>query len=77
MGNRYTMLGLFNVGDVISGYCNGYFGRDDYGTKVCVMVTPMYAVFEYISEGDESKGMATVLNYTEALNETIVDSWKK
>ena len=55
------MLQIFKVGDVIGGYCNGYFGRDDYDTKSCVMVTLNYAVFEY------SDGTATVLNYFEGL----------
>ena len=49
----------FEVGDRIYGFCNGFFGRDDYENKICVYVTKTYAVFEY--EDDRKK--ATVLNY--------------
>ncbi len=66
-----NMLQLFKVGDEIEGFCNGYFGRDDYEAKVCVMVTPKYAVFQY------GNGMATVLNYTERLEKEAekVKTW--
>ena len=40
------MQEIFKVGDVLTGYCNGYFGRDDYYDKVCALVTSKYAVFE-------------------------------
>lgn len=42
-----TMEDIFCVGDQIGGYCNGYFGRNDYENKICVMVTRKYAVFQY------------------------------
>ena len=63
------MLQLFKVGDTIYGFCNGYFGRMDYDTKICVLVTPKYAVFEY------KNGSATVLNYREGM-EDDVEAWK-
>jgi len=66
---------LFNVGDTIYGFCNGYFGRDDYYTKICVMVTEKYAIFQY-TEGFFSQGYATVLNYREGLNLDTVNTWK-
>ena len=62
---------MFNIGDVIGGYCNGFFGRDDYDDKTCVFITPRYAVFEY-----NNTKQAAVLNYTENLD-TIVDNWRK
>lgn len=65
-----NMLQLFKVGDQIYGFCNGYFGRDDYEDKTCVMVTPHYAVFQYES------GRSSVLNYTSSINKHTVDSWK-
>ena len=52
------MLQVFKLGDEIGGYCNGYFGRDNYTSKICVMVTPTYAVFESVEKRD-----AQVLNW--------------
>lgn len=65
---------LFNIGDTLYGFCNGYFGRDDYSTKTCVMVTERYAVFQY-ADG-EFEGHATVLNWPERLNTEMVSKWK-
>lgn len=68
------MKELFNIGDKIYGFCNGYFGRDDYDTKICVMVKPKYAVFEY-TDG-QLKGQATVLCNLDRLNLNDVEQWK-
>ena len=27
---------MSNIGTKIYGYCNGYFGRDDYGAKIII-----------------------------------------
>ena len=64
-----NMLQVFQPGDVIYGFCNGYFGRDDYETKTCVMVRPKYAVFEYES------GFAVTLGFSEAAAKSA-QSWK-
>lgn len=64
-----NMLQLFKPGDVIYGYCNGFFGRDDYEEKVCVFVMPKYAVFQY------EDGGGTVLNYDERFANSVSD-WK-
>lgn len=61
-----TMKDLFSVGDTISNYCNGFFGRDDYEEKLCIMVTEKYAIFQYIGDSD-LKGFATVLNWDDKL----------
>lgn len=37
----------FSIGDKIYGFCNGYFGRDDYEDKVVELVTKDYIVFRY------------------------------
>jgi hypothetical protein len=66
------MLQLFKPGDQIYGYCNGYFGRDDYADKICVMVRPKYAVFEHVD-----KGTATVLGYRDDLTTEWVASWRE
>lgn len=71
MTGEVNMLQIFQVGDVIENYCNGYFGRDDYERKVCISVRPKYAVFEY------EDGRATVLNYTEGLEVYAKgDNWR-
>ena len=66
-----NLLKLFTVGDTIHGYCNGYFGRDDYDDKTCVMVTNKYAVFE------NEAGYATVLNANQHISPSDVAEWKK
>ena len=67
-----NMMQVFKVGDEIGNYCNGYFGRDDYDNKICVFVTPKYAVFEC-----QETGMATVLNYEDGLGDVVKgDNWK-
>ena len=60
-----NMLKLIGVGTRISGYCGGYFGRDDYDDKTCVFVTPRYAVFE------NDEGKATVLNMYKGIDKDI------
>jgi hypothetical protein len=67
------MTKLFNIGDRITGFCNGYFGRDDYDSKICIMVNDKYAVFQY-TEG-EWVGYGTILNYEKGL-ENLVNDWK-
>ena len=68
------MRELFSCGDTLYGFCNGYFGRDDYDTKICVMVTNKYAVFQYLD--GEFEENATVLNFKEELDKEFVDKWK-
>ena len=66
----------FDVGDVIEGFCNGYFGRDDYKRKMCIMVRKKFAVFEYI---DDETGV--VLNYPEGDQAKLfwnrVETWRE
>jgi hypothetical protein len=63
------MSPIFSVGDTIEGYCNGYFGRDDYKLKTCTYITHKYAVFEY------QDGTAVALNFDEWLEETDFSDW--
>jgi len=67
------MKRFLNVGDTIYGFCNGYFGRDDYDTKLCIMVTNKYAIFQYID--GEFEGNAVVLNNPDRLDRRTVDEW--
>lgn len=50
----------FSVGDRISGFCNGLFGRDDYGNKICVAIFEKFAVFQY------EDGSGEILNFPES-----------
>ena len=55
---------FFEVGDLIYGFCYGFFGRDDYYDKICVFVTEKYAVFEYVENNPYYKeGEGTILNF--------------
>lgn len=66
----------FEVGDRIYGYCNGFFGRDCYTNKICVMVNDRYAIFEDIEDG-----IARVINFSpEEESKQFYDwtqEWKK
>lgn len=68
MAKEKDMRDLFKVGDLIGGFCNGYFGRDDYYDKKCVMVMPKYAVFE------NEYGHPSILNFTHNLLTLIPDN---
>lgn len=75
MTTMTNMNELFNIGDTIYGFCNGYFGRDDYATKICIMVNPKYAIFHYLD--GEFKGEGIVLNNPDRLNKETVAEWKQ
>jgi len=68
-----TMYDYFKSGDKIYGFCNGYFGRDNFEDKVCVLVAQTYAVFEYEDEG------ACILNLSEInlCDVKIINRWKQ
>jgi hypothetical protein len=63
------MFKIFKLGDRIGGFCQGYFGRDDYDDKTCVLVTAKYAVFE------NEEGIASVLNYEEDMDKIDKQFW--
>ena len=69
-----TMNEFFEVGDKLFGFCNGYFGRDSYDTKICVLVKEFYAVFLLLDGPYE--GHANVLNDPSRLNVEEVKEWK-
>jgi hypothetical protein len=69
------MKKLFSVGDKIGGFCNGFFGRDDYDTKICILVTKHFAVFQYLD--GERENNAVVLNATNKPSKKEVKQWKK
>lgn len=60
------------LGKIISGYCNGYFGRDDYDTKKIVFVGKRYIVTE-----NENGIPNFVYFYDESREEAekLIESW--
>lgn len=64
----------FEVGDRIYGFCNGYFGRDCYVDKICIVANSRYAVFE-----DLDNGFARILNYPSKAPKffDMMQEWKK
>ena len=46
--NELDFKNFFEVGDIIKGFCNGYFGRDDYNNKIVIMVKEDLVLFKYI-----------------------------
>ena len=70
-----NMLQVFQVGDHLRGYCEGYFGRGSYNDKVCVFVSLDYAVFE--TKSDSGETIAEVINfaYNSDLTREYVKGW--
>ena len=66
---------FFDVGDLIYGFCNGFFGRDDYDDKICVFVNQYYAVFQSINR-DDGKSIGSVLNSDGSEEWELVQYWK-
>lgn len=69
------MKDLFSVGDIIYGFCNGAFGRDDYDTKICILTNDKFAVFQYLD--GEFEGNGIVLNKTTFSDKKLISEWKK
>ena len=68
---------LFNIGDKISGFCNGYFGRDNYETKMCILVNNSFALFKYVDGEDVVVlNLSDMKGNTDEFNKKMVDEWK-
>lgn len=53
-----------NIGKKIYGYCNGYFGRDDYEDKIIVYETPNSICCIYVDKYNCKRfGDLTVANF--------------
>lgn len=48
--NNFSFKDYFNEGDIIKGFCNGYFGRDDYNNKEVISVHKDRVIFKYCDE---------------------------
>ena len=44
---------MSNIGTKIYGYCEGYFGRDGYGTKIILAEGRKWIVCSYLDEDND------------------------
>jgi len=66
---------MCNLGKTIYGFCNGYFGRDDYETKVIVYETSKSICCRY--EDRSLKGILTVANFdSEEEKNELISEWE-
>ena len=63
-----------NIGRKIYGFCNGYFGRDDYDDKIIVYETELAICCIYTD--DEMYGVLTTANFnTEKEKQDYINKW--
>ena len=66
---------MSNIGKVIYGFCNGFFGRDDYKTKVIVFETEKSICCRYVDR--ELDDFLTVANFdSEEEKNNYIESWR-
>lgn len=71
---------MSNIGKIIYGFCNGYFGRDDYSTKIIVFETERSICCRYIGKFDEwtEKGWLSCANFdTPEEKQDCINRWSK
>ncbi len=73
---------MCNVGRIVYGFCNGYFGRDDYEDKIIVFETECSICCRYITDtyehGYREKGWLTCANFkSPEEKQTCIDRWNK
>ena len=62
-----------NIGTKIYGYCEGYFGRDDYKDKIIIFEGPKWIVCAYLDKDE-----ITCLNFDSAEEkEECIKKWSK
>lgn len=67
---------MINIGTIIYGFCNGFFGRDDYNDKIIVFETEKVICYKYIDE--EYDGILVTANFkTEEEKHRYIDKWSK
>ncbi len=66
-----------NIGVIIGGYCNGFFGRDDYEEKMIVFETYRSICCIY-PKRDDFRGWLSVADFeNEEEKNEYIDKWKK
>ena len=63
-----------NIGKRIYGFCNGFFGRDDYDDKIIVYETPKSICCIYVD--DSYKDILTVATFdSEKEKQEYINQW--
>lgn len=66
---------MSNIGTKIYGYCNGYFGRDDYSAKIIIAEGRKWIVCSYLYADND---YVTCVNFdTEEEKEECIRRWSK
>lgn len=70
---------MSNIGTKIYGYCEGYFGRDDYGAKIIVAEGRKWIVCSYLyADNDYVTDYVTCANFdTEEEKEECIKRWSE
>ena len=63
---------MSNIGRVIYGFCNGYFGRDDYKTKIIVFETSVSICCRYL---DKNEYLTCAIFDSEEEKQRCIDEW--
>jgi len=67
---------MTNVGKTIYGYCNGFFGRDDYADKIIIAEGENWIVCKYCDDLDSGK--VTFADFEdEDEKEKLIATWHK
>ena len=61
-----------NIGTIIYGFCNGFFGRDDYSTKIIVYETSNSICCKYI----ENEHLNVAIFEDETEKQKYINEWK-
>ena len=66
---------MSNIGVRLHGYCNGYFGRDDYDDKIIIAEGKKWILCSYLSIDND---YVTCVNFdTEEEKEECIKRWSK
>lgn len=60
-----------NIGRMISGFCNGYFGRDDYDDKIIILEDKKWIVCRYLNRDE----VACVNFDSEQEKKSLLNDW--
>lgn len=68
-----------NIGKILYGFCNGYFGRDDYSTKIIVFETNCSICCRYVDDDEwRTKGWISCANFdSPEEKQRCIDNWSK
>lgn len=67
---------MSNIGKRIYGFCNGFFGRDDYNDKIIVYETPLAICCIYVDRN--LSNYLTVANFdSESEKQEYINEWSK